>query len=208
MRQISVLARCRRRAAAALAIFFAAQQAACVARAGERLLADPLRVAVYDVAPHGSAGPESIFRRQRRPLAARRRGDALALSIHPGFAHGRDPRRPGTGPVRRGDRSDHHHARAVRAHRLFVSRPSLWRRSRVCAQDRAALRVVELRRRGFRTRHAARDHAPPAAVDRRADVGAGTSGVPTGARGGFGCANVARRPLLGGGHDDHGRLRR
>jgi hypothetical protein len=39
-------------------------------------------------------------------------------------------------------------------------------------------------------------------------VGAGTSGVPTGARGGFGCANVARRPLLGGGHDDHGRLRR
>jgi ABC-type amino acid transport substrate-binding protein len=47
--------------AAALAVFFAAQAACVDGTAGEKLPADPLRVAVYDVAPYGSVGPDGQF---------------------------------------------------------------------------------------------------------------------------------------------------
>ena len=60
MRQIFAFLQCRRREAA-LAIFFAALAACVDARAVERLPADPLRVAVYDVAPYGSVGPDGLF---------------------------------------------------------------------------------------------------------------------------------------------------
>ena len=193
--------------AAALAIFFAAHAACADATAGERLPADPLRVAVYDLAPYGSVGPDGLFsgasvdlwRRVAEEMHWRyqftlvSRMDAILAGLE-------------QDQVRRGDRGDHHHARAARAGGLFLSSPSLRRRGRVRAQDRPAFRAGELRRGGFRTRLVARDHARPAAVDRRPDVGARTSARPSGACGRFRGANIARRPLLGRGHDDHGRL--
>ena len=53
--------RFRRRVAAALAIFFVAKASCNDAMAGEKPPADPLRVAVYDVAPYGSAGRDGLF---------------------------------------------------------------------------------------------------------------------------------------------------
>jgi polar amino acid transport system substrate-binding protein len=52
--------RCRRRETA-LALLFAVHAASADATAVERLPADPLRVAVYDLAPYGSLGPDGRF---------------------------------------------------------------------------------------------------------------------------------------------------
>ena len=45
----------------ALALLFAVHTASADATAVERLPADPLRVAVYDLAPYGSVGPDGLF---------------------------------------------------------------------------------------------------------------------------------------------------